>query len=166
MGPDPIIMHIKDALHDIIKKHGPLLGIQLICVAIIWLIAGPGPGICAGFILGAVIFGFLKEAKEPGSLLTYFGNWKRALAATASMTIISIVFGIPLLALAIIFTPSAAEDWNKALADYGLTGQDMLFRIFLIGGLASGIFAFTHLICTRIGFKMVAVIKGVHIRKS
>ncbi len=151
---------IADRLRGIAKEHGLLLGMQIICLLVIGRMFGGGPGIVVGFMLGAVIFGFWKENREPGSLRGYFGNWKRALAATATLVCILLFVGGPLLAIAILLTPTAAQDWNDALAEYNKSPKAMIFAIVVVGTLALGFIAGAHLLFTRLGFKIVAVTKG------
>jgi hypothetical protein len=142
-----------------LKEHGSLLVIQSVSVLLIWKMFGAGPGIVVGLMLGGVIYGLWKESREPGVLMGFYGNWKRAFAASALLSAIAVFVGIPLLALAIMLTPTAAADWQEALNEYGLTGGQMLIRVFFVGILTYGFIAFAHLIFTRIAFKIVAVMK-------
>lgn len=149
----------KIELYSIARENSLLLGMQIACFFIIKWIFGAGPGIVAGFLFGAVIYGLLKGNRDPDTLRWAFDNWVYTLTATIFMVCVLVVIGIPLLALAIFIMPSAAKEWNEVLSDYGVAGTVMIFRIVFIGILCLGMLTFTYLICTRIGFKIVAVIK-------
>jgi hypothetical protein len=144
----------------VLIDHGLLFGAQMVCVLVIGLFFGGGPGLVAGFILGGTIFGFLQEWKEPGSMRGFFDNWRRALKATGVMVAVAVVFGLPALMLAILLTPSAAEDWKSLQADYGLSAESLAMRGIIVGLLAMGLISFVHLICTRLAFKIVASFKN------
>ncbi len=145
-------------MKEIAKENLLLVALQTVSLALLWWMFGPGPGFSVGVVAGAFVHGYLKHRTVAGSMQSYFDNWRQALVGTGFMVATAFVVGVPVLAIAIALTPTAADDWREALADYGLSGSEMGYRIVVVVVLGIGLLAFAHLLLTRLGFKMVAVL--------